>query len=106
MLPVGSVPTSPPDGHVYTRCTQSQTTDTEDNLQEERRQQRSDYAAEMNEEEMEQHLSDVMRVQHRRGLAAGRDDGGTHEGEGSRWGRWPHGWKRAPICWREPPRCR
>lgn len=37
------------------------TTDSNDDVNDERHQQRSDYAAEMQGEEMEQHLSDVMR---------------------------------------------
>lgn len=40
---------------------QPTTSDTDDTLAEDRRQQRSDYADEMQGEEMEQHLSDVMR---------------------------------------------
>ncbi len=65
------------------------TTDSEDNLQEERRQQRSDHAAEMQGEEMEQHLSDVMRSNTgiSSPMAAMLDDDSKQDGESSRLGQ-------------------
>jgi len=65
------------------------TTDSEDNLQEERRQQRSDHAAEMQGEEMEQHLSDVMRSNTgiSSPMAAMLDEDSKQDGESSRLGQ-------------------
>lgn len=61
MLPLGGQSRRQRVG-TFTPVAPVPTRDTEDNLQEERRQQRSDYASEMQGEEMEQHLSDVMRA--------------------------------------------
>ena len=67
MLPVSRssrrrrVGTFTPVGPVPTRDTEDMWAVSTRPLQEERRQQRSDYASEMQGEEMEQHLSDVMR---------------------------------------------
>lgn len=64
-------------------------TDSEDNLQEERRQQRSDHAAEMQGEEMEQHLSDVMRSNTgiSSPMAAMLDEDSNQDGESSHLGQ-------------------
>lgn len=63
------------------------TTDTEDNLQEERRQQRSDYASEMQGEEMEQHISDVMRANTGVTSPLGAMMEETNEGDSNRLGQ-------------------
>jgi hypothetical protein len=63
------------------------TRDTEDNLQEERRQQRSDYASEMQGEEMEQHLSDVMRANTGVTSPLGAMMEETHEDDSNRLGQ-------------------
>ncbi|MAS35348.1 MAG: hypothetical protein CL610_15160 [Anaerolineaceae bacterium] len=86
MLPVGSVPRRRRMG-TFTPVAPIPTTDTEDNLQAERRQQRSDYAAEMQGEEMEQHLSDVMRSNTGMTSPLGAMMEETHESEGSRLGQ-------------------
>lgn len=86
MLPVGGVPRRRRMG-TFTPVAPIPTTDTEDNLQEERRQQRSDYAAEMQGEEMEQHLSDVMRSNTGVTSPLGAMMEETHEDEGSRLGQ-------------------
>jgi hypothetical protein len=73
----------------FTPVSSMPTRDSEDNLHEERRQQRSDYAAEMQGEEMEQHLSDVMRSNTgiTSPMAAMLDEDGNHEGDSSRLGQ-------------------
>ncbi|RMG74252.1 MAG: hypothetical protein D6711_09230 [Chloroflexi bacterium] len=63
------------------------TRDTEDNLQEERRQQRSDYASEMQGEEMEQHLLDVMRANTGVTSPLGAMMEETHEGDSNQLGQ-------------------
>src|SRR5690606_38075763 len=86
MLPVGGVPRRRRMG-TFTPVAPIPTTDTEDNLQEERRQQRSDYAAEMQGEEMEQHLSDVMRSNTGVTSPLGAMMDENNEGESSRLGQ-------------------
>ncbi|MCI0750114.1 MAG: hypothetical protein L0Y32_06190 [Nevskiales bacterium] len=62
LLPVGGVSPARWRMGTFTPLAPLPVTDSEDNRNEERRQQRSDYAAEMQGEEMEQHISDVMRA--------------------------------------------
>ncbi|MBZ0291088.1 MAG: hypothetical protein K8L99_00840, partial [Anaerolineae bacterium] len=86
MLPVGSYPRRRRMG-TFTPVAPIPTTDPEDNLQEDRRQQRSDYAGEMQGEEMEQHLSDVMRSNTGVASPLGAMMEEAHEDEGSRLGQ-------------------
>ncbi|MBN1966139.1 MAG: hypothetical protein JW910_15930, partial [Anaerolineae bacterium] len=97
MLPVGGVPRRRRMGTFtpISPVSPLPTTNTEDNLQEERRQQRSDYGdgavtrshAEMQGEEMEQHISDVMRANTGVASPLGAMMEETHEGDSSRLGQ-------------------
>jgi hypothetical protein len=75
--PVGAVPQNDP----------IPTTDSNDDVNDERRQQRSDHAAEMQGEEMEQHLSDVMRSNTGISSPLGAMMDENNEGESSRLGQ-------------------